>query len=342
MHIQHYSMSRITIKDIARLLDINPSTVSRALKDHPDISLETREKVRELSRSLGYRPNVQAVHFRKQRSGLIALLIPDMNMFFFPPVIEAIEELTHNNGYNLIVLQSQESLHREVENADICRQLGVEGVLVSLTKETVETSHLDRLAENGTPVVYFDRVLDYLQVPKVIIHDELAAYQATTHLIGRGYRRLCGLFGNPNLSISQQRYQGFRRALSENGLTLYPHLLLFANSSEQGCEALLQLWQSNQKPDAIFAMSDELLVGSMEAIYQLKLQIPQELALIAISTGEMPRFMNPPTTYLEHSGYQVGKSAAALLFEMLEGKAPKTHSPRQIEVVTRLVVQAST
>ena len=333
-------MARITIKDIARLLEISPSTVSRALKDHPDISIGTRDAVKKVASELGYSPNIQAINFRKRESKLIGLILPDMNMFFFPSVIQAIELEVRERGYHLIVLHSNDKLEREIENVDICQNFGVDGLLVSVSKETNNIDHFAEIREQHVPVVFFDKVIENKESSMVIIMDEEVAEKAVGHLIDRGRRRICGLFGNPNLTISKHRYIGFKRALESNGLQLPAEYGIFANDLRRAKAAIYDLLQSNSPPDAIFAMSDELLVGTMEAVNECKFVVPEDISVISISDGHAPYFFHPPVTYVEHSGARVGRAAVDLLFNQIEQK--QQLSPKRVVLPTHLVVQGST
>lgn len=333
-------MGRITIKDIAKLLKVNPSTVSRALKDHPDISLETRELVKRVAADLGYSPNIQAISFRNRESKLIGLILPDMNMFFFPSVILAIEEEIRKKGYHLVVLHSNDRLEREIENVNFCQNFGVDGILVSLSKETDNVQHFNSIIERGVPVVFFDKVLEGQNNALVVIEDEVVSEKAVNYLIKRGRRRICGLFGNPNLTISKLRYIGFMTALKNAGLEVITEFVIFANDIDQTKSAVVALFDNAEPPDAIFAMSDELLVGTMEAMNRLDIKVPEEVAVISISDGQVPHFYYPPITYVEHSGKQVGKKAAELLFDMILRK--KATSNQKIVLNTHLIIQKST
>lgn len=333
-------MGRITIKDIAKLLEVNPSTVSRALKDHPDISLETRKMVKRVAEELGYSPNIQAISFRNRKSKLIGLILPDMNMFFFPSVFQSIEEEVRKRGYHLVVLHSSDLLEREIENVNFCQSFGVDGILVSLSKETANVNHFNSIIEKGIPVVFFDKVLQGQDNALVIIQDEVVSEKAVRHLIKNGRRRICGLFGNPNLTISKLRYAGFANALKKAGLDVVPEFIIFANDIDQTRSAMLTIFQNPKPPDAVFAMSDELLVGTMEAVNICNLKIPEEVSIISISDGQAPYFYNPPITHVEHSGKQVGKKAAELLFEIIDNKY--NASKQKIILDTHLVIQKST
>lgn len=331
-------MGRITIKDIAKLLEINPSTVSRALKDHPDISQETRAKVKRIADDLGYVPNLQAISFRNRKSHLIGLILPDMNMFFFPPVISAIEEKVRQEGYNLIVLHSNNQLEREQENVRICQRLGVEGLLVSLTSESSTLDHFTELVDQGVPVILFDRVNDDYDLPTVIIHDEAVAWEAVSHLANKGRKRICGLFGDPKLSISKLRKEGFLKSLQEFGLTVEERLLIHAYDYNHAAKEVEKVLEKPDWPDAIFTMSDTLLVGAMMALQKFHAKIPEDIAIISISHGEMPRFFNPQVSYVQHSGTRVGATAIGLLFKLIE----KESIPKVNYIGTRLILQEST
>lgn len=331
-------MGRITVKDIARLLNINPSTVSRALKDHPDISKETRDRVKQVAGDLGYQPNLQAITFRNRKSRLIGLIIPDMNMYFFPAVIKAIEQRVRSEGYNLLVLHSNNTLGGERNNIEICERLGVEGLLVSVSAESEDLSHFEDLTESGVPVVLFDRIVDQQDYPLVCIDDFQVAHKMVDHLYERGRRRICGAFDDPHLSISRHRREGYEQALMDHKLEIRPEWIFHADSTDVAQEKLMQILQGPEVPDAIFAMSDQLLVGIMQACLALDFSIPEDIAVAAISNGLVPNFWQPSITYMHHSGEEVGDIAADVLFKAIRAE----QVPHTNWVGTHLVVQSST
>jgi DNA-binding LacI/PurR family transcriptional regulator len=326
-------MNRPTITDLARMLQLNASTVSRALNDHPDVSPETKKRVNELARELGYTPNQLAVNLRKRHSGLIALLVSEMNMFFNPSVFRAIEEEIHANGYNLIILQANNTLSRETQNVQICRQLAVEGVLVSLSAEAQNLDHFATLLDQKVPVVFFDRVLPQDHSCSVTVDDLEITRQAVEHLLKKGHRRIGGLFGDPKLSITRERLIGFRETLSKAGIPFDPQLAMYAHNSEAGSQCALELVGKHQV-SALFAMSDELMVGAVQALETTKKKIPEELAIIAISDGFAPEFYNPKITHIRHSGYEVGQHAAQLLLDVIRGTIK---NPLQEKLACQLV-----
>ena len=327
-------MNRPTITDIARLLQLNPSTVSRALNNHPDVSPETRNRVQELAQELGYAPNQLAVNLRKRHSGLIALLVSEMNMFFNPSVFRAIEQEVYANGYHLIILQSNNTLIREKQNVQICRQLAVEGVLVSLASEAQELSHFAPLLDQKVPVVFFDRILPQNHSCSVTINDVDITRQAIRHLADQGHRRIGGLFGDPNLTITRERFRGFKQVLQELDIPFEEKYAAFAQDSEQGSQQALKIMELKPAITAFFTMSDELMVGAVQAIEQKRLRIPEEIAIIAISDGFAPEFYNPKITHIRHSGYEVGAEAARLLLGVIR---EEIKDPLHVQLECRLV-----
>lgn len=331
-------MGRITVKDIAKLLNINPSTVSRALKDHPDISKDTIDKVKQVAKDLGYEPNLQAISFRNRKSRLIGLIIPDMNMYFFPAVIKAIEERVRAENYNLLVLHSNNSLQGEQDNTKICDRLGVEGLLVSVSAQSENMDHFEELTERGVPVVLFDRIVDRRDFPIVCIDDVQVAKKVVQHLYDRGFRKICGAFDDPHLSISKRRRKGYELKLKELGLEIRPEWIFHADSSEAASHRMAEVLDLEDRPDAVFSMSDQLLVGIMQATLASGVNIPGELAIACISNGLVPNFWQPHITYMHHSGEEVGAVAADVLFNMIRDKTVAHMN----WVDTHLVLQAST
>lgn len=314
-------MSRVTIKDIARILGVNPSTISRALHDHPDVSIELKATIKQLATQMGYKPNQMAINLRNGKSKTIALIIPEISMFFFPSVMKAIEEEAYRRGYNLLVLHSNDDIQREVQNAEICSFTGVEGVLVSLTKQSFETTHLLDLSYSGIPVVYFDKVPNNIEGHKVIVPGKEATFQAVQYLIQQisDNSRICGFLGDPRLSITQDRVEGFRIALSDANRLFNIQDTFFVNNSQKAEEAFVALWQSDNRPSAVYMMSDEVLAGVIKAVHKLQLNIPQDVQLVAISDGHLPLLLPQKIPFVETSGYKLGKIAALHLFDVING-----------------------
>jgi DNA-binding LacI/PurR family transcriptional regulator len=316
-------MSRITIKDLAKYLNVNPSTVSRALHNHPDVSERVKESVNRLAEELGYKPNFAAINLRKGKSGIIGLIIPEIGSYFFPNVIKAIEEATHLKGYNLLILHSNDSLEREIQNAEICAHMGVEGILVSLTRESSSIEHFQELINTGTHIVFFDKVIHEANTFKITIPGEKAAFDAVNYLISKNTKskKFAGILGDERLSITQDRLSGFYRALVAHHIKPTPGMIHYAHNSNEAKHLFTKLWLSKNKPDCLFLMSDEILEGVVKAIFDLQIKLPQDLNLIAMSDGFLPNLFNLEIPYIKTSGYDLGGLATQILFQLLEGQA---------------------
>ncbi|MCB0641431.1 MAG: LacI family DNA-binding transcriptional regulator [Phaeodactylibacter sp.] len=309
-------MKRTTIKDNARLTGLSVSAVSRALKDHPDISATTKARVREVAEALNYVPNPNAQSLRTQSSKLIAVILPKANTFFFPELLQGISEVVAQQGYSLLFLQSDNSLLREQELVDYCLQRFTEGVLISLSVESHGVEHLDKLRRAGIPVVLLDKVVENTWYPCVTIDDEAVTFQAVKKIIDKGHRHILGLFDDARLLMSQLRSKGFQRALDTHRLPNQPAQAVMVQK-EADIEARLEIGL-NQFPEttALFTMSDKLMVRAYQVLNRLGYHIPEDIGLISISDGKAPYYLHPNITHMRHSGAQVGKTATTLLFEL--------------------------
>ena len=311
-------MKRVTIKDLARQLNLNPSTVSRALKDHPDISVETKNKVKELAELLQYRPNNFAINFRNRKSNTIGLIVPQFSMIYFPSLLKGINEILRPVNYNLLVLPSNESLQGEKNSLEICERNGIDGLLASVSRETLSGEHFQSLIDYNVPVVFLDRIpFDKGDVSQVIVDDKKAAERATISLLEAGVKKIIGFFGNENLQISQNRRLGFYQQCEKFNLSPNNMQAHHCSNRFEVKDILLKFIETRGIPEGIFTMSDETLIGVMQAIHQLNIKVPEQVSIVAISDGEFPEFYNPKTTYVETSGYKVGKAAAELLVNLI-------------------------
>ncbi len=228
--------SAITIKDIAKLVGVSVSTVSRALKDHPDISQETKDAIKSVAENLHYRPSQVAVSLRLKKSRVIAVLLPKIYSFFFPTVVTGIEEIANQYGYHLMILQSNELYSKEVENTNILLTNNVAGVLAAVSRQTKDFKHFQNVIDDGIPVVFFDRVPECFSGDMVLVDDTNGAYEATKHLIERGRKQIAICIGNRDLLISINRFNGYRKALNDFGIPfreeyINPHTFIFICNS---------------------------------------------------------------------------------------------------------------
>ncbi len=333
-------MKRATIKDIAHKAGVNISTVSRALKDHPDISTALRDRIKQIAFELNYHPNMTAVHLRKQKSNIIGLIIPEANMFFFPSVIKGLSEIIQKSGYKLLVLLSNDDIQQEIENVRICYENGVDGLLITLSNQTDQLDHLQELKEAGIPVVLLDKVLDNNDFDEVIINDSKGTQLCVDYLLETGCRRILGLFGNRTLTITSKRLDGFNELIDskkELDITTECH---FVSNTFNAWECVDAVYP-NFKPDGIFAMSDEIIAGVIPALKRLNVKIPEECSVIGISDGYLPKILDPEVSYLHHDGLNLGKMAAHHILQKLKDK--DSESPHMtLMLSTQLVINEST
>ena len=332
--------NQITIKDIARILGISPSTVSRALKNHPDISAETKEAVNELAAKLKYQPNAVALSLKNSRSNTIGVIIPEIVHYFFSSVISGIEDVAYEAGFTVIICQSNEKYDREVANAKTLLSHRVDGVLVSITKETTQFDHLSMLQERGIPLVFFDRIVPEIAADQVVVDDEEAAYKATKHLIENGRRRIAHFAGPQNLLIGRDRKNGYLRALKEAGLPVDPNLVIDADTFEKAMNAANQLLVSGNIPDGIFTTNDLTAIGAMQALQKKGVKVPAQIAIVGFSDGRFSGIIEPNLTSVDQHGYEMGSVATEMLLNRLLNP-DATFAPQTRVLNANLIVRDS-
>jgi len=336
--------SQVTIKDIARELGISPSTVSRALKDHPDISPETKKAVKKLAEELNYQPNSIALSLRQSKSNTIGVIIPEIVHFFFSTVISGIEDVAYDAGYSVIVSQSNESYEREVMDTKALFNNRVDGMLISMSRETTDYEHFQSIHKRGMPMVFFDRICDGLDTSKVIVDDHDGAFKATEHLIKQGYTRIAHLGGPQNLSISRQRLDGYKDALKQHNMKIDESLIMTDHSSDDednAKEITSMLLDSPNPPDAMFAINDIAALGAMMAAKERGLSIPKDFAIVGFSNWRFTSMTDPAMSTVDQPGFTMGQEAARLLIKEIEAKEDEVITPETITLKTNLIVRAS-
>lgn len=309
---------RVTLKDIAMKVSLSLATVSRALADHPDISRETKERVREVAQSMSYIPNYRARQLRGKRSRLIALIVPEMNMFFVPSMVTGINRVVQANDYSLIVFQSDNSIVQERRLVEYCTHLSADGVLLVLSSETTDLQHLDILHECNIQVVLLDRTIETIKHTTITIDDQEAGREAAGYLIEHGHTRLLGVFGDQRQRISALRLKGFRRAHTEASIPLAESQILRVSAINDLERQLEAAFLAHPDLSAIFTMTDELLVHTHHLLGRRGTRIPEDVSLLSISDGQAPAFLHPNVTHVRHSGIEIGERTAHILIGMIE------------------------
>jgi DNA-binding LacI/PurR family transcriptional regulator len=331
---------RITIKDIAKELGISPSTVSKALKGHRDISSSTKKSVRELAEKWNYKPDQIALSLKSGLSKTIGVIVPEIVHYFFSTVISGIDDLAFDSGYHVMFCQSSELYSREVKAVETLISNRVDGILISVSKETENFDHFRKIQENGIPLVFFDRICDEIDTDRVIVDDESGAYEAVNHLISIGCKNIIHLSGPPNLLIGKNRTNGYLRALRENGMPLHEDNIIRCDSGEEAASIVPGLLKRADKPDGVFAVNDLTAAATMKIIKDMGYNVPDDIAVVGFTSGLISDITNPTLTSVEQHGYLIGKEAVRLLIDRLE----KNHDlPSQTKIIkTKLVIKEST
>ena len=333
--------STTTIKDIARELGISPSTVSRALKDHFEISQETINAVKRVAKELNYQPNSLALSLRYSKSNTIGVIIPEIVHFFFSTVISGIEDITQSRGYNVIITQSNESYEREMMNIQTLFNNRVDGVLISISKESFDSAHFEAWLQKGLPIVFFDRVVDSIDSSRVTVDDFMGGYQATQHLINKGYRKIAHLAGPSNLDITSERLKGYKKAHEDAGLSWDDSLIVFDQATDESdaYKATFELLKSNS-PDAIFTSNDMAAMGAIKAAQKYGKNVPQDFGVVGFSNWQFTSLTNPSITTIEQPGFEMGQHAAELLIKQIESESESTPYEK-IKLPTKLIERES-
>jgi LacI family transcriptional regulator len=333
--------NQVTIKDIARELGVSPSTVSRAMKDHPDISPSTKQQVRELVEKLKYKPNAIALSLRSRKSNTIALIVPEIVHHFFSSVISGIEDVAQEAGYNVMIFQSNESYDREVAIAQSLASIQVDGILVSIAKTSLKYGHFAELMKEGMPLVFFDRACDQIDTDRVIVDDFNAAFHAVEYLIQTGCRRIAHFSAPQHLQIGYQRKRGYISALEKHGIEVRDELMVKCDTLQEALEITPQIMRLNNPPDAIFTVNDLTASGVLKVLKQLRFRIPEDVSVIGFTDGLVATVTDPALTSVNQHGYEMGKRSMSMLLKRMD--VLEEDHPANTEIIpTELVVREST
>lgn len=308
----------ISINDIARALGISPSTVSRALKDHPDISTETKKLVKEYAEKVNYRPNALALSLKTHRSNTLGLIIPEIVHHFFSSVISGIEEVAYAKGYRLIICQSNENYEREVMNTQLLLDNRVDGILISMSKNTYKYGHFRDLIDCGIPIVFLDRVCSEVETDRVVTDDFEGAMLATNHLIERGRRKILHLASPQHLQIGKLRTEGYRKALADHGLEQNDDLILQCDTRHELYELKNRFIEIAQHIDGIFAVNDFTAIAAIQLLQESNYKIPDDIAVTGFGNDPIASIVNPSLTTVDQSGFEMGRQAVEILIKRLE------------------------
>ncbi|CAM3423122.1 LacI family DNA-binding transcriptional regulator [Aquirufa ecclesiirivi] len=332
---------QVTIKDIAKQLNVSVATVSRALRDLPDIHPDTKKLVLDLAKEWDYQPNLLATSLVKSKTKTLGLIVPDLGYYFFSTVIKHIEEAAIKAGYSLLITQTQESYERELTNIQNLSRGQVDGIIISLSRETSNFEHLTRLQRRGIPLVFFDRNCEEIEASKVMVDNEQSAYEAVKHLIENGCKRIAFLAGPKNVSVSNQRRLGYIHALEEAGLSVDPSLILHSDYYQDTARSQTHLlMQSDNRPDGILVVSDRLAIGVLTALKELKISVPKDVKIVSFNNEPICQVISPTITSVSQPLDEIGRISVELLLAQIEHKTGES-IPRIEVLKTNLVVRES-
>ena len=316
----------ITIKDIAKALDLAPSSVARALKGSYKISKVTTQRVKAYAAAHNYRPNLMAQSLKNKQSRSVGVMLSSIPNNFYAEVINGIESVASSSDYHVMISQNHESYQKEVKGIENLKWKLVDGLLISLSNETEDLRHFEETMQQGIPVVFFDRVPSTIKTHKVVVDNEGGSYQLVSHLIKQGYKRIAHITSSPQLSITQTRLRGYERALKESGLIINESYIKYCShgggNDEEIHKAMDELLQLRKPPNAITTASDRLTIKVLAILRSKGIKVPGRMAIGGFSNFGEPQLFHPPLTTVVQSAFELGKTAMELLLQLIESKRP--------------------
>lgn len=335
---------KVTLKQIAKELDVSISTVSKSLKDSPEISEDTRQKVRAFAKLYNYKPNLIALSLKNRKTKTIGVIIPEIIHHFFATVISGVEHVANLKGYNVIVCLSDESFDKEVINMEMLANGSIDGFIMSLSKETQQKKdfhHITEAINQGMPVVMFDRVANDILCDKVIIDDNLAAFEAVQYLINKGFKKIALISTIDYISVGKLRTEGYLKALRNNNIPIDENLILKVEDMDHCADKIEELMKNNTF-DAIFAVNELFAVTSIKLATKLNLKVPEDLSIIGFTDGMISKYSSPSITTVSQNEFKMGEKAAKMLIDRLENEDEEEEHYKTEVIETNLVEREST
>jgi len=312
---------KVTLADIALELNTTAATVSRALSGDHSISEKTKKKVLAAAGRLNYKPNMIAASLRKGQSGNIGVIIPSAEINFFGSVVHGIENLANKNGFNVLIYQSNELFESEVKGIETFLSARVDGILVSIAKQTKDFDHFIMAKDSGIPIVFFDRSKEDLGIRSVVINDTKGAYLATKHLIEQGYTRVAHISGPQHLKIFNDRLKGYRSALADANLPVDETLIYNGDVSiEAGRLAIAHFSKMNNPPDAVFAVEDFTALGAIKELKAQNIKIPEDFGVIGFANEGFGEHITPTLSTIDQQTVQMGMNSFDLLLKLMNNE----------------------
>jgi LacI family transcriptional regulator len=312
-------MKSITIKDIAKELDVSVSTVSRALQNHPDISEHTKQLVRDCAQRLNYKPNIMASNLRTSKNTTIGVILPELNHHFFASVLDGIEQAANEAGYHIVICQTRENVDKEIQAIQTLITSRVAGILAGISKQTHTLTHLQEVINADIPLVLYDRPCPSLPCDQVVSDDYLGAFKAVEYLIQTGCKRVMFFSSPMQLEVAHRRFQGWRDALKRYHIPVDDSMIITCDTRAQAIIETPTILKGNNRPDAIFCVNDDCASGVLYAAQILGVNIPNDLAICGFSDAPLCHNTSPMLTTVEQHGIEIGRHAMDRLLKRLNG-----------------------
>jgi LacI family transcriptional regulator len=333
------AQQRLTIKDIAKKLNISVSTVSRALRDTYDINKETKEKILLVAAELNYTPNVNAIGLAQGKTYNLGIILPFITNYYFSTVITGIQEVAYNNNYNITLFITNDSPSRELSIINNLTTTNFDGLLVSVSSNSDSCNHFQEVINNGTPIVFFDRVAQNIETSKVMQDDFAGAFEAVEHLINNGYSKIAHIAGPKGLDFTDKRLKGYIAAMKKYDLSINEDWIIFSGFSQECGENDMELLLQKQDiPDAVFAVNDRKAIGAIITLKKRNIAVGKDIGVIGFTNDPMANIISPSLTTIAEPAFDIGKISCELLLKHLK---KKYFSPQEIILPGKLIVRES-
>ncbi len=334
-------MDRINIKKLAEALNLSKSTVSRAFRDNDEIKADTKARILAKAKELNYQPNHYASNLREQKSRTIAIIVPELANNYFSQAIHGIERIAREHNYHILIYVTDDDYQKEVDFIRHLHNGRADGIIMSASGEANNHSYLNKLGGKRLPLVFFDRVYEDIDVPRVVTNDYDSSFKATEHLILQGCEKIAYLVVNKSLSIGKTRMQGYIDALEKYRIKFDDRYIVDCSNSYEENDVIVKEVLKDLKPDGIFASVERLAFATYYACYDLKLEIPKDLKVISFSSLEIAPLLNPSLTTITQPATEIGGQAAQLLFNILEGEEV-VNTIQEVVLKSKLFIRKST
>lgn len=329
----------VTIKDIAKELNISVSTVSRALRDTYDVNHDTRSKVLSAAAQLNYKPNYNAIGLAKGCTHNIGVILPCITNYYFSTVITGIQEMAYSKGFNIVFFVTNDSADREISIVKNLAMSALDGLLVCISSDSDACEHFQGVIDEGVPVIFFDRVASGIETSKVMQDDYNGAFEAVEHLIGNGYTKIAHIAGPKGLSFTQKRLNGYLAALEKHNIPIHEEWIIYSGFSQQcGEEDVCQLLRCKEVPDAIFAVNDRKAIGAMVALKNNHIIVGREMGVVGFTNDPVSTIISPSLTTIAEPAFEIGKKSCELLLKHI---TKKRFRPEEITLPGTLIVRES-